>query len=142
MGKKLIIGLMMMAAAVQANAWTADAAKNLLAAVTGDNIATSAPAEPGTVQTAFSPDGGAEKLVIRVIRSAKESLQVAAYSFTSKEIASELLAAHKRGVQVYVVVDKRQLSEKYTAATFLANQGVPVRVDKEHAIQHNNRNLA
>jgi phosphatidylserine/phosphatidylglycerophosphate/cardiolipin synthase-like enzyme len=35
-----------------------------------------------------------------------------------------------------VVVDKSQATARYTAATFLANQGVPVRVDYRYAIMH------
>jgi phosphatidylserine/phosphatidylglycerophosphate/cardiolipin synthase-like enzyme len=38
---------------------------------------------------------------------------------------------------VRVVVDKSNATARYTAATFLANQGVPVRVDYRYAIMHN-----
>ena len=48
-----------------------------------------------------------------------------------------MIDAHKRGVDVQVVVDKSQKSEKYTSATFLANMRIPVRVDSKHAIEHN-----
>lgn len=89
------------------------------------------------VEIAFSPNGGATSLVVRTIEGAQQSIRVAAYSFTSKPIAKALIQAHKRGVDVRVVVDKSQLSEKYTSATFLANVGIPVRVDTTHKIQHN-----
>lgn len=89
------------------------------------------------IEVGFSPDAGAEALVIKVIQSARESIYVLAYSFTSKPVAQALLDAHKRGVAVNVVVDKSQKTEKYTSATFLANVGIPVRVDSQHAIQHN-----
>ena len=91
----------------------------------------------GQVEIGFSPDGGAEALVIRAIGSAQKEILVAAYSFTSKPIAQALLTAHKRGVQVRAVLDKSQRSERYSAATFLANQGISVRIDQKHAIQHN-----
>lgn len=94
------------------------------------------PAE-GSLEVAFSPKSGATELVVKVINSAKKSIRLAAYSFTSKPIAEALVSAHKRGVDVQVVVDKSQKSEKYTSATFLANMGIPVRVDSMHAIQHN-----
>jgi len=61
---------------------------------------------------------------------------MAAYSFTSQPIAAALLAARKRGIDVRVVVDKSNAKARYTAATFLANQGVPVRVDYRYAIMH------
>src|ERR1700734_762450 len=89
-----------------------------------------------SVELAFSPDRGATELVVKTIREARESIRVAAYSFTSKPIAQALLDAHKRGVDVRVVVDKSQATARYTAATFLANQGVSVRVDYQYAIMH------
>jgi phosphatidylserine/phosphatidylglycerophosphate/cardiolipin synthase-like enzyme len=87
-------------------------------------------------QVAFSPDRGATALVVKTIGEAKQSIRVAAYSFTSKPIAETLLGAHKRGIDVEVVVDKSNATARYTAATFLANQGVPVRVDYRYAIMH------
>ena len=62
---------------------------------------------------------------------------VQAYSFTSAPIAKALLNAHKRGVQVQVILDKSQRTEKYSSADFLANQGVPTMIDAQHAISHN-----
>lgn len=94
-----------------------------------------APSSP-QIDVGFSPSGGAEELVIRMISSAKSSLLVGAYSFTNKNIAEALQAAAKRGVDVRVVVDKSQKTEKYSSATFLANTGIPVRVDSRHAIMH------
>jgi phosphatidylserine/phosphatidylglycerophosphate/cardiolipin synthase-like enzyme len=86
---------------------------------------------------AFSPDMGATDLVMKTIHQAKRSIRVAAYSFTSKPIAEALLDAHKHGIDVKVVVDKSQAKEKYSSATFLANVGIPVRVDYKYAIMHN-----
>jgi phosphatidylserine/phosphatidylglycerophosphate/cardiolipin synthase-like enzyme len=45
--------------------------------------------------------------------------------------------AHKRGVDVQVILDKSQKSERYTSATFLANEGVPTYIDAAHKIAHN-----
>jgi phosphatidylserine/phosphatidylglycerophosphate/cardiolipin synthase-like enzyme len=87
-------------------------------------------------EVAFSPDGGATELVVRTINEARRSVHVAAYSFTSKPIAQALLDAKRRGLDVDVVVDKSQATVRYTAATFLANEGVPSRVDYRYAIMH------
>lgn len=83
----------------------------------------------------FSPNGDSLKIVLAGIRAAKHSILVAAYSFTSKPIATALLEAHKQGVQVQVVAD-RKANQKYSAARFLANQGVPVRLNGNYAIHH------
>lgn len=92
---------------------------------------------PATIEVAFSPDMGATDLVVKAIGEARRSIRVAAYSFTSKPIAQALLAAHKRGVDVKVVVDRSQAKAKYTSATFLANVGIPTRIDSRYAIMHN-----
>jgi phosphatidylserine/phosphatidylglycerophosphate/cardiolipin synthase-like enzyme len=88
------------------------------------------------VEVAFSPHRGATELVVHTVESARTSIRVAAYSFTSKPIAEALLDARKHGIDVRVVVDKSNATARYTAATFLANQGVPVRVDHRYAIMH------
>jgi len=62
---------------------------------------------------------------------------VQAYSFTSAPIAKALLDAHKRGVKVQVILDKSQRTEKYSSADFVANEGMPTRIDANHAISHN-----
>ena len=90
----------------------------------------------GTIEVAFSPNGGGAALIIRTIGEAKKSIKVQAYSFTNADIAKALLDAHKRGVNVRAVLDKSQETEKYTSATFLANAGVPVRIDDDFAIAH------
>jgi len=59
----------------------------------------------GELEVAFSPHGGCTALVVKVINSTKHSIRVLAYSFTSAPIAKALVDAHKRGVDVQVVVD-------------------------------------
>jgi phosphatidylserine/phosphatidylglycerophosphate/cardiolipin synthase-like enzyme len=51
--------------------------------------------------------------------------------------AKALLEAHKRGVRVEVILDQSNRTDKYSAADFLANQGVPTKIDANHAISHN-----
>lgn len=88
------------------------------------------------MQMGTSPNGGAMELVLKVIASAENSIQVAAYSFTSQPIAEALIKKHRAGVKVLVVMDQSQLSERYSSATFLANAGIPVRINQQYAIMH------
>jgi phosphatidylserine/phosphatidylglycerophosphate/cardiolipin synthase-like enzyme len=87
---------------------------------------------PASAQTevGFSPSGSVHELVIRAIQGARQSIRVAAYSFTSKDIARALVEAHREGVDVRVVLDDSQKSERYTGATFLANAGIPTRTSE------------
>ena len=88
------------------------------------------------VRVAFSPNGQAQELILQTIASAKKSIKVAAYSFTSKPISQALLEAKKRGVEVKVVADAKAGKGKYSAVTFLANHNIPVRLNENYAIFH------
>ena len=91
----------------------------------------------GTTDVYFSPDGGGTRAIVSEIQAARKEILVQAYSFTSTPIAKALLDAHKRGVRVDAILDKSQMSAKYSSATFLFNAGVPVMIDTRHAIAHN-----
>ena len=104
------------------------------------------------IEAGFSPNQGAEEVVLKVINSSTKSLRVAAYSFTSAPVVSALLAAHKRGVEVAAIVDYRNnfvegcgdhgaCKGKHAVAT-LANAGIPVRVIDKYAIFHHKFVLA
>jgi hypothetical protein len=90
---------------------------------------------PSSVDVRFSPNGGCTD--VAQIDAAQSSVLVQAYSFTSAPIAQALVAAHQRGLDVRVLLDKSQRSEKYTSADFLARAGVPTAIDAQHAIAHN-----
>jgi phosphatidylserine/phosphatidylglycerophosphate/cardiolipin synthase-like enzyme len=92
---------------------------------------------PSAVTACFTPGGDCTDAIIQALTDAKRTILVQAYSFTSAPIAKALLEAHKRGVQVQVILDKSQRTEKYSSADFLANQGVPTMIDANHAISHN-----
>lgn len=90
------------------------------------------------VENAFSPNQGAEQLVLRQIVSADRTIRVAAYSFTSPTIVRALLAAKKRGVDVKVVVDDKGNKGKanIAALNLLVNAGIPTRTVSTYAIHH------
>jgi phosphatidylserine/phosphatidylglycerophosphate/cardiolipin synthase-like enzyme len=93
--------------------------------------------KPPTIEVYFSPHGGCTDAIIRELNNAKSSILVQAYTFTSAPIAKALLDAHKRGIKVEVILDKSQVTQKYSSATFLFNAGIPVKIDVQHAIAHN-----
>jgi phosphatidylserine/phosphatidylglycerophosphate/cardiolipin synthase-like enzyme len=94
------------------------------------------PASGSDVQVAFSPGGGATDLVVHTIESAHHSIRMAAYTFTSRPIAEALVAAHRRGVNVRLVVDHRQNYRGYTQAHYVEGNGISVRDDSQCAIMH------
>jgi phosphatidylserine/phosphatidylglycerophosphate/cardiolipin synthase-like enzyme len=100
------------------------------------------PAQPNgagcpRVTACFTPGENCTDAIVQALGSAKQTVLAQAYSFTSAPIAKALLDAHTRGVRVQAILDKSQRSDKYSSADFLANQGVPVVIDANHAIAHN-----
>lgn len=91
----------------------------------------------GNIEVAFSPNGGISKAIVNKINLAKKTILVEAYSFTSKDITYALLNAKKRGIDIKIILDKSQVSQKYSAATFFANTGFNLHIDYKHAIFHN-----
>ena len=77
-------------------------------------------APPPTIEVYFSPKGGCTEAVVKELGAAKSTVFVQAYSFTSAPIAKALVDAHKRGVDVRVILDKSQRSAKYSSAAILA----------------------
>jgi phosphatidylserine/phosphatidylglycerophosphate/cardiolipin synthase-like enzyme len=93
--------------------------------------------KPATWEVYFSPNGECTNTIIRELNNAKHTILVQAYSFTSAPIAKALLDAHKRGINVEVILDKSQKTQSYSSATFLFNVGIPTKIDAQHSIAHN-----
>ncbi len=85
----------------------------------------------------FSPEGHCSAYILDEIAGAQRSIRVQAYSFTSHDIADALIAASKRGVDVAVIVDKSQTSERYSVLADLNDARLPVFIDYCCAIAHN-----
>jgi len=88
-------------------------------------------------QVYFSPNHGATKAVVDALDAAKATVLVQAYSFTSAPIAKALVEAHDRGVDVQVILDRKETGSKYSSADFLAHAGIVTLIDGQHAIAHN-----
>lgn len=101
-----------------------------------------AAAQSENVEVAFSPDGGAERLVLRTIDGAQHSIRVMAYVFTAPAVVHALILAKRRGVDVAVTVDYRSNVEEdrscraRAALGSLAYAGVRVRTVRAFPIQH------
>lgn len=100
----------------------------------------------GTMEVAFSPNEGGERLIIKVINSAAREqngeILMLAYSFTSAPVVQALLNAMKQGVTVRLVADyKNNVSQDRSgkaraALSALKTAGADVRLIKKYAIHH------
>lgn len=95
-------------------------------------------AATGEIEVAFSPRDDVETLIVELVRSARRSLQVHAYVFTSRRIADAMVAAHQRGVRVDVLADAHMNRRgKGNALPRLLAAGVPVALETQYSAAHN-----
>jgi len=114
-----------------------DRTGELLRGATGKAGSSDIPAGQ-VIDVAFSPAAGSEELILKAIGSARSSIGVAAYSFTSPVVSKALLSAKKRGVDVRVVVDENGNRSKASlgALNLLSSAGIPTRTVSRYAIHH------
>ncbi len=89
------------------------------------------------VDIRFSPRGGCTDLAKTRIINAKKSILVQAYYFTSEVLATELIKAFKRGVDVKILMDKSQLHHKHSKLKYFKNYGIKTFIDKVSGLSHN-----
>lgn len=94
-------------------------------------------ANAAEIQVFFSPKGGCTEAVVSNLDKATNTILVQAYSFTSAPIAKALVDAHKRGVNIQVILDKSNRTANYSSADFVQRAGIPTFIDAKHAIAHN-----
>ena len=92
---------------------------------------------PPSWTVCFSPRGGCTQLIVDTLAGAHATVLVQAYSFTSDPIAQALVEAHRRGVDVEVLLDESQRTEDDARVQPLLDAGIPVWLDAAHAIAHN-----
>lgn len=96
----------------------------------------------GKIEVAFSPNEGAEGLVVKVIDAAKSDISMLTYSFTSAPVTDALRNAVKRGVKVRIVSDYKnntvqdKSGKARAALSSLSNLGADVKLIKVYQIHH------
>jgi len=82
------------------------------------------------------PEDFCSKAIISLIDRANESVDVAVYSFTHKEIADAMIRAKERGLKVRVILESDQVTS-YSQYGRLKAAGIEVELDKNPYSMHN-----
>jgi phosphatidylserine/phosphatidylglycerophosphate/cardiolipin synthase-like enzyme len=79
-----------------------------------------------------------KRSIINLIDDTRNTLDVAAFSLTEKDIIEHLCFANQRGVKIRVLTDKEQSSNKYQneAVNRLINKGIPVKTNCHSGRMH------
>jgi phosphatidylserine/phosphatidylglycerophosphate/cardiolipin synthase-like enzyme len=81
--------------------------------------------------------GDCAAVLVAEIGKAERELLVQAYNFAESRIIAAIIAAHRRGVAVTVILDKISPSQKGEGADAVHDVGIPTFIDRKPKIAHN-----
>ncbi len=82
------------------------------------------------VEIFFSPqDKIITKQIIPIIQNAKKYIYIPVFFITKKELVNELIYAHNRGVEIKIINDATNASNKYTIHHQLRESGIKVKTE-------------
>ena len=82
--------------------------------------------EKDTISVYFSPDRGADEVIIGFIDRCNETLDISVYSMTHDGIRDAILRAHERGVIIRIMTDYLQASNKYADDETFFKAGISI----------------
>jgi phosphatidylserine/phosphatidylglycerophosphate/cardiolipin synthase-like enzyme len=89
------------------------------------------------IKACFTPDHNCQNQIIRAINHAENEILVLCYYLSAEPIASALVEAARRGVNIQIVADRSQREASSSLITSLKNKGIPIWIDESVAIAHN-----
>jgi phosphatidylserine/phosphatidylglycerophosphate/cardiolipin synthase-like enzyme len=124
----LVVGLVAITVTVSAFYWVLTYGPRQ---VTTTVTVTASPLDGGglgrVLDVCFSWSRRCDEMAVRLIDSARSKILVAAYSFKNRWIAEALIRAHRRGVEVKVVLDASQARTRGSQYWNLWLSGIEVR---------------
>jgi phosphatidylserine/phosphatidylglycerophosphate/cardiolipin synthase-like enzyme len=83
-----------------------------------------------TVDLRFSPQDDPVRFGVRpLLKDAGQRIDIAVFFLTHKHVVDDLIAAHRRGVKVRVVIDSTGARNEYSKHELLRAAGIPVKVE-------------
>ena len=81
------------------------------------------------IEVYFSPQDKTSTRIIEIIQNSKKSIYVPTFLITHSEISNELIKAHKRGVEVKIIIDANNVYTRNSKHQILRNNGIPLKVE-------------
>lgn len=88
------------------------------------------------VENIFEAEGNATARMIQLVKEAKSSLDVMAFVFTDDDIASAIMARHRAGVPVRMVVETRNLDAAGSDVAAFRQAGIDILPDGNPYMMH------
>ena len=86
--------------------------------------------DTSTISIFFSPKSNTyENGIKELVSNAKEYIYIPIFYLTHKDLSKQLIDAHKRGVDVRVILDATAARNKYSTHRELRKEGIPIKVE-------------
>jgi competence ComEA-like helix-hairpin-helix protein len=86
----------------------------------------------------FSLYDDPESAIVKSIDNAEDTINIAMYYFTEREIAQAVIRAKERGVDIKIYLDKSQINHQQSKSRYLINNGIEnIRISSNNYIMHN-----
>jgi mitochondrial cardiolipin hydrolase len=77
----------------------------------------------------FSPGDSCAKQIINCLLTARDSIDICVFTISDNQITEAILSAHQNGKNVRVISDNDKANDRGSDIYYLAEKGVPVRLD-------------
>ncbi len=89
------------------------------------------------LQVYFSPSSKCENSIVKLINQSEESISAAVYAINNDAIVEALKKAHDRNVNIRILTDRLQASNRSSKVRELYDYGINIRVHSKFKIEHN-----
>lgn len=89
------------------------------------------------VKTAFTPSEDCEKTIVDLIDQSTKNIDIAVYAINNKQIVKALIRANKRNVELRILTDRTQASNKGSKVKKMHEEGLNIRVHTKNKLMHN-----
>jgi phosphatidylserine/phosphatidylglycerophosphate/cardiolipin synthase-like enzyme len=84
----------------------------------------------------FSPGPACLDAVLRHVRDCRERMDICVFTIADDRISEQILAAHRRGLQIRLISDNDKRADLGSDIEQLADAGIAVAVDRSEAHMH------
>ncbi len=81
------------------------------------------------IEIYFSPQDKSSLRIVQLIKNAQNYIYIPTFLITHTQISNELIAAHKKGIDVKIIMDANNVYTRNTKHQLLRQNGIPVKIE-------------
>ena len=85
----------------------------------------------------FSPGREIKETIAKLLHHAESSVDLCVFTITDHELASQIIACHRRKLKVRIITDDEKIKDNGSEIYKLKQAGIPIKIDHSHYHMHN-----